>query len=54
MVQALCYKAIGRGYISRLDHSIIFSNLPNTYSRTMTLGFTQHLKKMSTKKYFWQ
>jgi hypothetical protein len=33
--------------------SLYFFNLSNPSSRTMTLGFTQPLTEMSTRRYFW-
>jgi hypothetical protein len=47
MVEALCYKSEGRGIASRWDG--FFSNLRNTSGRTMALGSTQPLTKMSTR-----
>jgi hypothetical protein len=38
---------------SNADEDIEFFNLPNPTSRTMVLGLTQPLTKMSTRKYFW-
>jgi uncharacterized membrane protein YjgN (DUF898 family) len=33
--------------------SLNFFNVPNPSSYTMTLGFTQPLTEMSTRRYFW-
>jgi hypothetical protein len=47
--QALYYKLEGRRFKSRM--MMIFFNLPNPSSRTMALGLTQPLTKMSTRNF---
>jgi hypothetical protein len=49
MLNALCYKPEGREFQSRRNY-IFFFNLPNPFSHTMTLGSTQSLTEMRTKK----
>jgi copper(I)-binding protein len=43
----------GRLWVQFLMRSLKFFNLSNPSSHIMILGFTQHLKKMSTTKCFW-
>jgi hypothetical protein len=47
LVEELCYKPEGRQFESWMRW--IFFNLPNPSSRTMALGLTQPLTKMSTR-----
>jgi hypothetical protein len=48
LVEALCYKLEGRGFESRC-HRVF--QLPNSSSRTTTLGLNQSLTKMSTRNF---
>jgi hypothetical protein len=52
MVEALCHKPEGSGMEFRWDNWI-FPYLRYLPSRTMALGLTEHLTKMSTIKCFW-
>jgi hypothetical protein len=46
MVEALCYKPDGNGFID-----IFFFNLPNPSGHSRALGFTEPLTEMSIRKY---
>jgi len=50
-VEALRYKAEGRGFDSRWCHWIF--HLHNSSGRTMTLGLTQPLTEMNTRNISW-
>jgi hypothetical protein len=47
MVEALCCKPEGSPV--RVPDEVDFFNLPNSFSRTMTLGSTQPLSEISTR-----
>jgi hypothetical protein len=47
LVEALCYKTVGRWFDSRRVHWIF--NWPNPSSRTMALGLTKPVTEMSTR-----
>jgi hypothetical protein len=47
LVETLCYKPEGRGFVSWWGHC--FFNWPNPSSRTMALGSTQTLRQMGTR-----
>ena len=51
LVEALRYKPEGRVFDFRWGHGKIFSDIPS--ARTMALGSTQPLTKMSTRSISW-